>query len=107
VGPAVAFDLSEPGNVVGQNEAAVSRGRVEQPGARCDRLVGHHVDSTPRGMGQQHRARIGHGSGVINFGRADLWPRKVSLTRHFGSWSADDHRIRMTSLIILVIWLFE
>ena len=29
------------------------------------------------------------------------------LTRHFGSSSADDHGIGMTSLITLVIWLFE
>jgi hypothetical protein len=62
VAPVVAFDLTEPGNVVGQNEAAVSRGIVEQPGAGCDRLVGHHVDGThPGGMGQLEPVEDGVG----------------------------------------------
>jgi hypothetical protein len=52
-------------------------------------------------------ARIGHGSGVINFSTPDSRPMKSRLTRHFGSSRADDHEMRTTSLVILVLWVFE
>jgi hypothetical protein len=56
---------------------------------------------------REYWARIGHGSGVITFSGARFEAQKSRLTRHFGSSRTDDHGIRMTSLIILVIWLFE
>ena len=56
---------------------------------------------------REHWARIGQGSGVINFCGARFEAQKSRLTRHFGISHVDDHGIRMTSLAILVICLFE
>jgi len=50
---------------------------------------------------------LGTTSGVINVSRARFAALKSGVTRHFGRSRPDDHEIRITSLVILVIWLFE
>jgi hypothetical protein len=44
---------------------------------------------------------------VINYIRAGLGPKKATLTRRFGRSRAHDHGRRMTSLVIIVICMFE
>jgi hypothetical protein len=51
-------------------------------------------------------ARIGHDIWVISFSRVRLIGES-RLTRHSGSSRADDQRMRMTSLGVLVISVFE
>jgi hypothetical protein len=55
----------------------------------------------------EYWARIWHGPRLINFTSPIRGPMKSCLTRHFGTSHADDHEIHMTSLVILVIWVFE
>jgi hypothetical protein len=50
---------------------------------------------------------LGTTSGVINVSRARFAAMKSGVTRHFGRSRPDDHEIRITSLVILVICLFE
>ena len=52
-------------------------------------------------------ARTGPGSRLINFRIARLRGSEVTLTRHFSTLHADDRQKHMTSLVILVIWVFE
>jgi hypothetical protein len=50
---------------------------------------------------------LGTTSGVINVSRARFAAMKSGVTRHFGRSRPDDHEIRITSRVILVICLFE
>lgn len=52
-------------------------------------------------------ARIGHGIGVINFSGARFPCPKIPSDKALRCIRRDDHEIRMTSLVILVIWMFE
>jgi hypothetical protein len=52
-------------------------------------------------------AGIGHGRRLINFTYPVRGSMKSYLTRRFGTSRADDHGVHMTSLAILVIWVFE
>jgi len=60
--------------------------------------------SQPKRLSIEHE--LGTDLGLINLKRPDS--RYMSrLTRHFGRLRADDHEIRMTSLAILVMCVFE
>ena len=54
-------------------------------------------------------AGVGHelSTDLINYRRSRIRGAKGALTRHFGESRDSDHRLRLTSLAILVICLFE
>jgi hypothetical protein len=99
-------------SVPNRADPGVNRGRRrDRPilGADRDGPVSrpHPRDPASPTEARQYWARIGTTSGVINVSRARFAAMKSGVTRHFGRSRPDDHEIRITSLVILVICLFE
>jgi hypothetical protein len=67
--------------------------------------VASHSRQIRRSSGQalQYGHELGTASRLINSAQPRFAAHEMVLTRHLGTSRSDDHQVRMTSLIILVI----